>query len=234
VLLQAEGLKYQNQLDGVLIEVRHEIVTCGFARLVEGTARALFGAETAYGGTVKLEGSLLSLRGPHDAIDGMAFLSEDRKADGIIPELSVRENLTLAALPAPRNGASFPGNDRASSSTVSCSVLASRRRRRAEDPRTLGGNQQKVLLARWLCKNTKLLLSSTSRLAVSTLAKGEIQRLIAELAEQARVLMISSEMEELVEGSQRVVVLRDGRSVAELSGEQKNTNSARHGGRCRS
>ncbi|ACC80841.1 ABC transporter related [Nostoc punctiforme PCC 73102] len=103
VLLQAEALKYKKRLNGVSIEVQHgEIV--GLAGLLGSgrseTVRALFGAEPLEGGTVKLEGSLLSLRDPHDAIDaGIAFLSEDRKADGIIPELSVRENLTLAALP---------------------------------------------------------------------------------------------------------------------------------------
>jgi len=120
------------------------------------TARALFGAEPAEGGTV----NRLLLRGPHDAIDcGMAFLSEDRNG---IPELSVRENLTLAALPAPRNGASFPGNDRASSSTVSCSVLASGDRRRAEDPRTRAAISRRSF---WRdgCARIRNFFSSTSR-----------------------------------------------------------------------
>jgi len=131
-----------------------------------------------------------------------------------------------------RNGASFPGNDRASSSTVSCSVLASRRRR-AEDPRTLGRQSAEGPSGAMAVQEYET--SSPRPTRYRRWCKGEIQRLIAELAEQGlRVLMISSEMEELVEGSQRVVVLRDGRSVAELSGEQKNTkNSARHGGRCR-
>ncbi|BAZ14377.1 ABC transporter-related protein [Calothrix sp. NIES-4071] len=231
VLLQAEALKYQNQLLDVSIEVRHgEIV--GLAGLLGSgrseTARALFGAEPLDDGTVKLEGKLIEVRSPHDAIDaGIAFLSEDRKADGIIPELSVRENLTLAALP-----------------TLTQWGIVSRKRQHELVARFMqrlnikaasaeqkihelsGGNQQKVLLARWLCKNTKLLLLDEPTRGIDVGAKGEIQRLIAELAQQGLgVLMISSEVEELVEGSQRVVVLREGRSVAQLSDEQKNVKA---------
>src|SRR5690242_14979520 len=84
-----------------------------------------------------------------------------------------------------------------------------------------GGNQQKVLLARWLCKNPKFLLLDEPTRGIDVGAKGEIQALINELAESGLgVLMISSELEELVEGSSRVVVMRDGRSVAELRGAE--------------
>ncbi|MBW4502641.1 MAG: sugar ABC transporter ATP-binding protein [Scytonema hyalinum WJT4-NPBG1] len=234
VLLQAEALKYQNRLDGVSIEVRHgEIV--GLAGLLGSgrseTARALFGAEPVDGGTVKLEGSLLSLSGPHDAIDaGMAFLSEDRKADGIIPELSVRENLTLAALPALTQWGIVSRKRQGELVARFMQRLGIKAASAEQKIHELsGGNQQKVLLARWLCKNTKLLLLDEPTRGIDVGAKGEIQRLIAELAEQGLgVLMISSEVEELVEGSQRVVVLRDGRSVAELSGEQKNIKAILH------
>ncbi len=234
VLLQAEALKYQNRLDGVSIEVRHgEIV--GLAGLLGSgrseTARALFGAEPVDGGTVKLEGSLLSLSGPHDAIDaGMAFLSEDRKADGIIPELSVRENLTLAALPALTQWGIVSRKRQGELVDRFMQRLGIKAASAEQKIHELsGGNQQKVLLARWLCKNTKLLLLDEPTRGIDVGAKGEIQRLIAELAEQGLgVLMISSEVEELVEGSQRVVVLRDGRSVAQLGGEQKNTKAILH------
>ena len=83
-----------------------------------------------------------------------------------------------------------------------------------------GGNQQKVLLARWLCTNPKLLILDEPTRGIDIGAKGEIQQLVNDLAaEGLAVLMISSELEELVEGSTRVVVLRDGRDVAELEGE---------------
>ncbi|MBW4603085.1 MAG: sugar ABC transporter ATP-binding protein [Calothrix sp. FI2-JRJ7] len=234
MLLQAEALKYQNRLSGIFIEVRHgEIV--GLAGLLGSgrseTARALFGAELLDGGTVKLEGKLLSLRDPHDAINvGMAFLSEDRKADGIIPELSVRENLTLAALPALTRWGIVDRkrqNELVTRFMQRLGIKAASAEQKIHE--LSGGNQQKVLLARWLCKNTKLLLLDEPTRGIDVGAKGEIQRLIAELAKQGLgVLMISSEVEELVEGSQRVVVLRDGRSVAQLSGEQKNIKTILH------
>lgn len=83
-----------------------------------------------------------------------------------------------------------------------------------------GGNQQKVLLARWLCTNPRLLLLDEPTRGIDVGARGEIQQLLNELAQAGMgVLMISSELEELVEGASRVVVLRDGRDVAELRGE---------------
>ena len=84
-----------------------------------------------------------------------------------------------------------------------------------------GGNQQKVLLARWLCKNPKFLILDEPTRGIDIGAKGEIQLLVAEMAEAGLgVLMISSELEELVEGSSRVIVMRDGRRAAELRGSQ--------------
>lgn len=234
VLLQAADLKYQKRLDGVSIEVQYgEIV--GLAGLLGSgrseTLRALFGSEPLEGGTVKLEGRLLSLRDPHDAIDaGMAFVSEDRKADGIIPELSVRENLTLAALPNITQWGIVSRkrqNELVKYFMQRLNIKATSTEQKIRE--LSGGNQQKVLLARWLCKNTKLLLLDEPTRGIDVGAKREIQELIAELAEQGLgVIMISSEVEELVEGSQRIVVLRDGRSITELSGEQKNIKAILH------
>lgn len=234
VLLQAEALKYQNHLNGVSIELRHgEIV--GLAGLLGSgrseTARALFGAEPLEGGSIKLEGKLLSLGDPHDAIAvGIAFLSEDRKADGIIPELSVRENLTLAALPQLTQWGIVSKKrqiELVNRFMQRLNIKAASAEQKIHE--LSGGNQQKVLLARWLCKNTKLLLLDEPTRGIDVGAKREIQSLITELATQGLgVLMISSELEELVEGSQRVVVLRDGRSIAELTGEQKNIKAILH------
>ena len=92
-----------------------------------------------------------------------------------------------------------------------------------------GGNQQKVLLARWLCKNPKFLILDEPTRGIDIGAKGEIQSLINELAaEGLGVLMISSELEELVEGSSRVVVMRDGRAVAELRGREISQDNIIH------
>jgi ribose transport system ATP-binding protein len=172
-------------------------------------------------GRVLLEGKPLALGSPNDAIDaGLAFLTEDRKAEGIIPELSVRENLTLAALPEmSRLGVvSRARQDEVVGRFMKrLGIKASSAEQKIRE--LSGGNQQKVLLARWLCKNPRFLILDEPTRGIDVGAKGEIQSLINELAASGLgVLMISSELEELVEGSSRVVVMRDGRCVAELRG----------------
>jgi ribose transport system ATP-binding protein len=223
-LLRAENLTRGRKLEGVSLEAgKGEIV--GMAGLLGSgrteTARALFGADAVDEGQVYLEGERLKLGTPRDAIKaGFAFLSEDRKAEGIIPELSVRENLTLAALPTlSRLGVV----SRAKQQEVVERFMQRLRIKASSSEQKIrelsGGNQQKVLLARWLCKNPKFLILDEPTRGIDIGAKGEIQSLINELAEGGLgVLMISSELEELVEGSSRVLVMRDGRCVAELRG----------------
>jgi ribose transport system ATP-binding protein len=223
-LLRTESLARGTRLRGVSLEVAAgEIV--GVAGLLGSgrteTARAVFGAAPSEQGAVFLGGGRLDPRCPDDAIAaGIGFVSEDRKAEGIIPELSIRENLTLAALPAlTRFGIVSRSKQR---------EIVERFMRRlgikatSADQRIRelsGGNQQKVLLARWLCTEPKLLILDEPTRGIDIGAKGEIQALVNELAASGLgVLMISSELEELVEGSTRVVVLRDGRNVAVLEG----------------
>jgi ribose transport system ATP-binding protein len=224
-LLEAEHLRRGRRLRDVSVDVRPgEIV--GLAGLLGAgrseTARALFGAEPAEGGATRLAGRPYAPRTPDDAIRaGVAFLSEDRKAEGIIPELSVRENLTLAALPAlTRAGVVSRVRQRA---LVERFMQRLGIKARSADQRVRelsGGNQQKVLIARWLATSPKLLLLDEPTRGIDVGAKAEIQALVRELAESGLgVLMASSELEELVEGCTRVTVLREGRSVAELSGD---------------
>jgi ribose transport system ATP-binding protein len=225
-LLRAENLTRGRRLDHVTVEAgRGEIV--GMAGLLGSgrteTARAIFGADPLDEGRVLLEGRTLDAGDPADAIRaGLAFLTEDRKAEGIIPELSVRENLTLAALPEmTRLGVvSRAKQDEVVGSFMKrLGIKASSAEQKIRE--LSGGNQQKVLLARWLCKHPKFLILDEPTRGIDVGAKGEIQSLINELAESGLgVLMISSELEELVEGSGRVLVMRDGRSVAELRGEE--------------
>ncbi|HEX8089076.1 MAG TPA: sugar ABC transporter ATP-binding protein [Blastocatellia bacterium] len=225
-LLRAENLKRGRKLNDVSVEVaRGEIV--GMAGLLGSgrteTARVIFGADALESGEVHLEGERLNIRSPGDGIDaGLAFLSEDRKAEGIIPDLSVRENLTLAALPVLTK---FGIVSRARQQEIverfmkRLGIKASGPGQRIRE--LSGGNQQKVLLARWLCKNPKLLILDEPTRGIDVGAKGEIQSLVNELADSGLgVLMISSELEELVEGSTRVIVVRDGERVAELSGDE--------------
>jgi ribose transport system ATP-binding protein len=225
-LLRAENLTRGRKLDHVTVETgRGEIV--GMAGLLGSgrteTARAIFGADAVDEGTVYLESKPLDLHSPGDAIDaGLAFLTEDRKAEGIIPELSVRENLTLAALPEmSRMGvvSRAKQNEVVGRFMKRLGIKASSAEQKIRE--LSGGNQQKVLLARWLCKSPKFLILDEPTRGIDIGAKGEIQSLINELAASGLgVLMISSELEELVEGSSRVVVMRDGRCVAELRGAE--------------
>jgi ribose transport system ATP-binding protein len=183
------------------------------------TARVVFGADPADAGTIRFAGAEARFAEPADAIRaGIGFCSEDRKIEGIVPDMSVRENLTLALLPK----------------LVKAGVIDEARQRAIVDDfiRRLGikaaspeqkirelsgGNQQKVLLARWLCLQPKLLIVDEPTRGIDVGAKAEILRLMRDLAgEGLGVLMISSELEELLEFADRITVLSDGRTVATL------------------
>jgi ribose transport system ATP-binding protein len=173
-------------------------------------------------GDIEMHGKSYAPRSPADAIAGrVAFVSEDRKAEGIIPELSVRENLTLAALPMlTRFGIVDAEKQRqvVDQYMKRFGIKASSSEQRIRE--LSGGNQQKVLLARWLCTNPDLLIVDEPTRGIDIGARGEIQALVNELAAAGLgILMISSDLEELCEGSSRVVVLRDGQNVAELPRE---------------
>ncbi len=223
-LLDAAHLRRGARLRDVSVTV-HPGEVVGLAGLLGSgrseTARALFGADPADGGEARLAGRTFAPRTPHEAIAaGVAFLPEDRKAEGIIPELSIRENLTLAALPAlTRVGVVSRARQRALVDRF-MQRLGIRARDADQTIRELsGGNQQKVLIARWLATSPKLLLLDEPTRGIDVGAKAEIRALVEELAASGLgVLMASSELDELVEGCTRVTVLRDGRSVAELAG----------------
>ncbi len=225
-LVEAIGLRRGQVLrDASLNVAAGEIV--GLAGLLGAgrteTARAIFGADPIDGGEIRFAGILARFRSPADAIKaGVGLCSEDRKAEGIIPYMSVRENLTLAALPAlARRGIVDKRKQRALVDRF-IERLGIKTTGPEQKIRDLsGGNQQKVLLARWLCLHPKLLILDEPTRGIDVGAKAQIQHLIEELAAGGLgVLMISSEIEELTEGSDRVFVLRDGRTVAELPRER--------------
>ncbi|MFL5582560.1 MAG: sugar ABC transporter ATP-binding protein, partial [Gemmatimonadaceae bacterium] len=221
-LLRVENLRRGRKLNGVSAEVRRGEVV-GLAGLLGSgrteTARAVFGADRVDEGSITVNGRPIAPKSPNDAIDAhIAFVSEDRKAEGIIPEMSVRENLTLAALPTlTRMGVV----DREKQRQVVDEYIRRFGIKTAGPDQKIrelsGGNQQKVLLARWLCTKPELFIVDEPTRGIDIGARREIQALVDELARQGLgVLMISSDLEELVEGSSRVVVLRDGKDVAEL------------------
>ena len=222
-LLDVEGLRAGPRVQEVSLQVRQGEVV-GVAGLLGAgrteTARTLFGADPRDGGRVALGGEAFAPSAPGDAIRaGIGFCTEDRKAEGIVPELSVRENLTLALLPRLARAGVV---DEARQADIVARFIKQLDIRCAgpEQPvgQLSGGNQQKVLLARWLCTDPRLLILDEPTRGIDVGAKAEIQALIRALAESGLgVLMISSEIEEVVEGADRAYVLRDGRTVAELA-----------------
>ena len=186
------------------------------------TAKAIAGAFDLDAGTISVNGKPLRRHTTAAALRaGIVLLSEDRKIEGIIANLSVRENIALAALPQLSR---FGLVSRAKQDKL-VETFMTRLRIKASSPEQKvselsGGNQQKVLLARWLCTSPTVLLLDEPTRGIDVGAKGEIQGLIAELADGGLgVLMISSEIEEIVEAAARVFVLRDGRTVAGLEGD---------------
>ncbi|HEY0811792.1 MAG TPA: sugar ABC transporter ATP-binding protein [Pseudonocardia sp.] len=182
-------------------------------------ARLLFGADHADSGTVTVARRPVRLRSPVDAIaERIAFCSEDRKGQGIIGDLTVRENILLAA--QARRGWARRIPRRSADELVERWITALDIR--PSDPDALtrnlsGGNQQKVLLARWLLTEPRLLILDEPTRGIDVGAKAQIQKLVVDLAHDGMaVLFISAELEEVLRLSDRVAVLRDRRKVAEL------------------
>jgi monosaccharide-transporting ATPase len=225
-LLEARGLQRGRKLQGVSLQVkRGEVV--GLAGLLGSgrteTARAIFGADPPEKGEISVKGQPFVPRSPGAAIAArIAFVTEDRKAEGIIPEMSVRENLTLAALPSLTRLGIVDGERQRQIVEEYMRRFGIKAASADQKIRELsGGNQQKVILARWLCTRPELFIVDEPTRGIDIGARREIQSLIDELAASGLgVLMISSDLEELVEGSSRVLVLRDGRDVAELGRDE--------------
>jgi monosaccharide-transporting ATPase len=224
--LRASGLEMRHRLHGVGLDV-HPGEVVGLGGLLGAgrseTAKAIMGALPTDGGSVEVDGKRLHSRTPASAIRaGVVMLAEDRKAEGIIPSLSVRENIVLAALPR----MSRAGVVSAQKQDAVVKLFMERLRIKASSPEQRvsdlsGGNQQKVLLARWLCMNPKVLLLDEPTRGIDVGAKAEVQALIDELAREGlAVLLISSELEELIEGSDRIVVLKEGAVIGRLDGDE--------------
>ncbi|GAA2683719.1 MULTISPECIES: sugar ABC transporter ATP-binding protein [Actinoplanes] len=182
-------------------------------------ARLLFGADKADTGELSIDGKPVALRDPQVAMKrGIAFSSENRRTEGIIGDLSVRENIILA-LQASR-GWTRPIPRRKQDELVDKYIKALQIR--PADPerpvRNLsGGNQQKVLLARWLITEPRLLIIDEPTRGIDVGAKAEIQKLVAELSDGGMaVLFVSAELEEVLRLSHKIAVLRDRRLVEEL------------------
>jgi simple sugar transport system ATP-binding protein len=185
--------------------------------------RLLFGADRADSGTVEMGGRTGRVRSPKSAIErGMGFIPEDRKVAGIVPDLSVRENIILV-LQTRRGWLRRIRPTEQKAITARFIQALGIKTASAETPiRFLsGGNQQKAILARWLAADPKLLILDEPTRGIDVGAKFEIARYVDDLRQKGlAVVFISSELEEVARSCQRVVVLRDRHKVAELSGAE--------------
>ena len=204
------------------LELRHGEVT-GLAGLLGSgrteTARLVFGAERADSGTVASDGKPIRLHSPRDAVrQGFGYCPEERKTDGIVAELTVRENIVLAL--QAKLGIARPLSRREQDEIARRFIkLLDIRPPDPERPIGLlsGGNQQKALLARWLAIDPRLLVLDEPTRGIDVGAHAEIIRLIRELCDKGlALLVISSELDEIVAYSDRVVVLRDRAHVGTL------------------
>jgi galactofuranose transport system ATP-binding protein len=227
-LLNVQGLFRNATLSPVDLQVRKGEVV-GLAGLLGSgrteLCRLVFGVDKKHGGTVTFNGKAVNFSSPRDAIDlGMGLCPEDRKHDGILGQLSIRENMILARQIKQgwwnfisRKEQEEIANQYVKELSIATSDI--------EKPigQLSGGNQQKVILARWLAANPSLLILDEPTRGIDIGAHAEIIRLIRKLCDQGLALVVaSSELEELVAFSSKVIVLRDRNKVAELEGNDIN------------
>ena len=221
VVLEARHLVAKNVKDVSFTLHKGEIL--GFAGLMGAgrteTVRALFGADPLESGEVYLHGKKVEIRSPSDAVKhGIGYLSEDRKAFGLATGLSVRENTVMAYLEKFTRGLFV--NDRQVDKTTSQYVdqIGIKTPSNRQLIKNLsGGNQQKVVIAKWLVRDCQVLIFDEPTRGIDVGAKSEIYKLMNQLAAQGKsIIMISSELPELLRMSDRILVMSEGRAAGEL------------------
>ena len=184
--------------------------------------RAIFGADRVTGGTVKMDGKAVKVSKPHDAMKaGIGYLPEDRKRDGIIADLSVRENIILAL--QVMKGFFHPMSRKEMEQFADEYIKTLQIKTASQETPVgslSGGNQQKVILARWLLTHPEYLILDEPTRGIDVGTKLEIQKLVLKLAEDnVSVTFISSEIEEMLRVCSRLIVMRDRKIVGELTGD---------------
>ena len=223
VVLEVKNLNRGNTIKDVSFNLkRGEIL--GFAGLMGAgrteVARAIFGADRLDRGEIAVEGRPVHIRSPRQAIRaGIGFVTEDRKGQGLVLPLSVGQNVTLAALDQLTRGLHIPlGRERA---LVAEFMKKLRIRASSADQKVMdlsGGNQQKVVLSKWLFTDPQVLILDEPTRGIDVGSKSEIYQIMDGLTKQGvGIIMISSELPEVLGMSDRIMVMRQGRIVKELS-----------------
>jgi ribose transport system ATP-binding protein len=235
VLLEVEGLSTRTLLKDVSFQLREGEIL-GFAGLMGAgrteVARALVGADRAYAGTVTMRGRQVRITNPADAVrNGIGYLSEDRKRFGLLLDKDVKTNITLGALREQFARAGFV-DDGAVRAKAEEYVDALRIKTPSVDQtikHLSGGNQQKAVIAKWLVKDCDVLIFDEPTRGIDVGAKEEIYQLLNELAAQGKsIIMISSELPEVLRMSHRVVVMSEGRVTRVLGPAEANQETIMH------
>ncbi|NKJ38662.1 sugar ABC transporter ATP-binding protein [Rhizobium sp. SG570] len=232
--LDVSGLRADGKIDNISF-VAHKGEIFGIYGLM-GSGRTeifncIFGLDTASGGELKLGGQPITVRKPAEAMrHGIAFVTEDRKLTGLNLTDSVRNNICLASLPEMSPHFSM---DRQAEAAASLDMIKRFGIKAAHDSMSVsglsGGNQQKVVLGKWFLRKPKVLLLDEPTRGVDVGAKREIYRIICDFAAQGgTVIMISSEIDEVLGMSDRILVMRQGRSAGILKREEADAQTLVH------
>ena len=231
IVIKAVGLGRKGYIKPFDLVI-HKGEVVGFTGLLGSgrseTVRVLYGAERTDEGELFVKGKKLAAKHPiHSMYEGMAYLPEDRKNEGIIADLSVRENLIIA-LQAKRGLFHLLSRKQQEEFTDKYIDMLQIKTASRETPiKSLsGGNQQKVIIGRWLLTNPDFLILDEPTRGIDVGTKTEIQKLVIRLSKEGMaVVFISSEIEEMLRTCERMVVMRDGSKVGELSGEEMNQSA---------
>lgn len=225
-LIEAKGLGHQGTIKPFDIAI-HKGEVVGLAGLLGSgrseLVRAIYGADKPDCGTLKVKGQEVKIGTPLEAMKlGMAYLPEDRKKEGIIADLSVRENIIIA-LQAKR-GMLKPMSRKEMEEAADkyIDMLQIKTASRETPIKSLsGGNQQKVIIGRWLLTNPDFLILDEPTRGIDIGTKTEIQKLVLKLADEGKsIVFISSEVEEMLRTCSTLHILRDGKKVGEITGDE--------------
>lgn len=224
-MIDAQGLSHAGKIKPFDLEMKKGEVVGLTGLLGSGRselARTIYGADRAQTGTLKIRGKKVDIKHPIDAMNmGMGMLPDDRKAEGIVGDLSVRENIILAMQAKRGMMDLIPMKEQEEIADKFIDLLQIKTASRETPVKQLsGGNQQKVIIARWLATDPDFLILDEPTRGIDIGTKTEIQKLVIKLAQEGKsVMFISSEIEEMLRTCNRLAVLCDGQKVGELSGD---------------
>ena len=232
--IEAKGLSHAGKIKPFDLDI-HKGEVVGLTGLLGSgrseLARTIYGADRAQTGILKVDGKEVKIKNPIDAMNlGMGLLPDDRKAEGIIGDLSVRENIILAMQAKAGIFKRIPMAKQIEIADKYIELLSIKTANRETLIKQLsGGNQQKVILARWLATDPDFLILDEPTRGIDIGTKTEIQKLVVKLAQEGKSLIfISSEIEEMLRTCNRMAVLRDGEKVGELTADEMSQEGVMH------